>query len=63
MKKGVKRVTELHIERDGDQVRIEGEGSVEEVRGDLTNLASDLDEIIASPRLKDFAKVVKSYLS
>jgi len=56
-------VSELHIERNGDQVRIEGEGSVKEVRGDLTDLASDLDQIIASPRLKDFAKVVKDYLS
>jgi len=59
----VRKVSELHIERDGDQVRIEGEGSVKEVRGDLTDLASDLDQIIASPRLKDFAKVVKDYLS
>jgi len=56
-------VSELQIERDGDQVRIEGEGSVGEVREDLTNLASDLDEIIATPRLKDFAKVAKDYLS
>jgi len=56
-------VSELHIERDGDQVRVEGEGSVGEIREDLTNLASDLDEIIASPRLKSFAKVVKDYLS
>ena len=56
-------MSELHIERDGDRVRIEGEGSVGEIRKDLTNLASDLDEIIASPRLKDFAKVVKGYLS
>jgi len=56
-------VSELHIERDGDQVRIEGEGSVKEIRGDLTDLASDLDDIIASPRLKDFAEVIKSYLS
>jgi len=56
-------VSELHIKRSGDYVEIEGEGSVEEVREDLTNLASDLDEIIASPRLKGFAKVVKDYLS
>jgi len=56
-------VSELHIERDGDQVRIEGEGSVKEVRNDLINLASDLDGIIARPRLKDFAKVIKDYLS
>jgi len=59
----VGNVSELHIERDGDQVRVEGEGSVGEIREDLTNLASDLDEIIASPRLKGFAKVVKDYLS
>jgi len=59
----VRNVSELHIERDGDQVRVEGEGSVGEIREDLTNLASDLDEIIASPRLKGFAKVVKDYLS
>jgi len=61
--KEVRNVSELHIKRSGDYVEIEGEGSVEEVREDLTNLASDLDEIIASPRLKGFAKVVKDYLS
>jgi len=56
-------MSKLHIERDGDQVRIEGEGSVEEAREDLTNLASDLDEIIAAPRLKSFANTIKDYLS
>jgi len=56
-------VSELHMERDGDQVRIEGEGSVKEVREDLTDLASDLDEIIAAPRLKSFADTIKGYLS
>jgi len=56
-------MSELRIERDGDQVRVEGEGSVGEIREDLMNLASDLDEIIAGPRLKSFAKVVKDYLS
>jgi len=56
-------VSELHIERDGDQVRVEGEGSVKEIRNDLTSLASDLDQIIASPRLKGFAEAVKDYLS
>jgi len=56
-------VSELHIERDGDQVRIEGEGSVKELRNDAINLASDLDGVIAKPRLKDFAEAIKSYLS
>jgi len=56
-------MSELHVERDGDNVRIEGEGSVEEVREDLTNLASDLDVKIVSPRLKDFASQIKDYLS
>jgi len=59
----VRKVSELHIERDGDQVRVEGEGSVKEIRNDLTSLASDLDQIIASPRLKGFAEAVKDYLS
>lgn len=56
-------MSELHIKRDGDQVRIEGEGSVQEAREDLTNLASDLDLKIVSPRLKDFASQIKDYLS
>jgi len=56
-------VSELHIKRDGDQIRVEGEGSVKEIRDDLTDLASDLDGVIAGPRLKDFAEAVKDYLS
>jgi len=56
-------MSKLHLERNGDQVRIEGEGSVKELRNDLIDLASDLDEVIAKPRLKDFAEVVKDYLS
>jgi len=59
----LRNVSELHIERDGDQVRVEGEGSVGEIREDLTNLATDLDGVIARPRLKDFAEAVKDYLS
>jgi len=56
-------VSELHIERDGDQVRVESEGSYKELRNDLINLATDLDGVIARPRLKDFAEAVKDYLS
>jgi len=52
-------VSELHIERDGDQVRIEGEASVKEIRGDLTDLAS---ETVTTP-FKELTKAVKGYLS
>ena len=53
----------LRIEREGDSVKVEGEGSKEEIRQDLKDLARDLDEVIAGPRLKAFADQVKDYLS
>jgi len=56
-------VSYLRVDREGDTVKIEGEGSKEEIRQDLKDLARDLDEVIAEPRLKAFANQVKDYLS
>ena len=56
-------MSEIHIYREGDEVRIEGKGKVSEIRQDVLQLAKDVDEIIMGPRLKQLAEDLKPYLA
>ncbi|MBW2672654.1 MAG: hypothetical protein JRD89_04450 [Deltaproteobacteria bacterium] len=59
--KEVKRM-EVHIYKNGDEVRVEGKGSVSEIREDALRLAKDIDETIVAPRLKQLAEDLRAYI-
>lgn len=54
---------EIHIYREGDAVRVEGKGSVEEARKDALSFVEDIDNKVVSPRLKQLAQDVKAAVS
>jgi len=56
-------MSELHIYREGDEVRIEGKGKVSEIRQDVIQLVKDVDETVVGPRLTKFAEHLKPYLA
>jgi len=53
---------EVHIYKNGDEVRVEGKGSVSEIREDALRLAKDIDETIVAPRLKQLAEDLRAYI-
>lgn len=55
-------MTEIHIYREGDEIRVEGKGKVSELREDVLGLAKDIDQAIVGPRLKQFAEDLKAYV-